>query len=223
MNSQDSDSPVDNLPEYASLDNYGQAYYLARQDLLNANLEERCQQAGAHLVSSRELTEINLSFLNQEIFITLRPPELEFKSSLGGEVPLTDKILILHYLLGASSRPDTGEWIGFEAVPDGRLYFSNFLARTHRPLLKKFGNQPQLLLETAAQLGGQKDEFGNFSVRIPAFPKIQIVIILWLGDEDLDPEVKIIFDKNITSHLSAEDVVILCNLIAIRLVKLAPK
>ena len=51
--------------------------------------------------------------------------------------------------------------------------------------------------------------------------RIPIVIILWLGDDDLDPEVKIIFDKNITAHLSAEDVVILCNLIAIRLVKMA--
>lgn len=223
MSSQDSGSTPSHLPEYANLDNYGQAFFLARHEIVNADLKERCEKAGARLVPREDGFEIHLPFLNDHLIITLRPPdtEFEFRHSGGREVALTEKILSLHYLLTASDKPASGEWIGFEAVPDGRLYLSNFLARTHRPLLKRFGNSPDLFIETAAKIGGTKAEYGDVSIRLQAFPKVPIVIILWLGDDDLDPEVKIIFDKNITAHLSAEDVVILCNLIAIRLVRLA--
>lgn len=223
MSPQNPRSNPSHLPEYANLDNYGQAFFLARHELAHVNLEERCTQAGAALIRREDFFEIHLPFLNDHIIITLRPPdtEFEFRYSSGGEVPLTEKILSLHYLLTASGTPAAGEWIGFEAVPDGRLYLSNFLARTHRPLLKKFGNNPDLFIETARKTGGEKTEQGDCSARFQAFPKVPIIIIIWLGDEDLDPEVKIIFDKNITTHLSAEDVVILCNLLAVRMVKLA--
>jgi hypothetical protein len=94
------------------------------------------------------------------------------------------------------------------------------MARTYRPLLKKFGNNPESLFNAARNLGGEKADFGDLSVAIPAFPRIKIILIVWRGDDDLGPEIKIVFDQNITDYLSAEDIVVLCNLIALRLVKI---
>ena len=206
--------------ELTGRDAYTEAYDLAVRDFLASNPEERARKSGAQFIPRDSRFEIRLPFLGREIKILVTPADKKIIFE-PAEIHLTEKIVILHYLNGNADSPPAGELIGFEGIPDGRQYLANFRGRTYVPLLKKFGSDPEKIIQAAAPLGGEKAEFGDFSVAIPALPRVRIVVILWRGDEELGPESKIVFDRNIVNQLPVEDIIVLCNLISIRLIKLA--
>jgi len=195
-----------------------EAYNLAVREFLRSDIEDLARKAGAAISSSDRGSEIRLPFLGREIKILVSPAykKITFEPV---EIHLTEKIVILHYLNGNADSPPAGELIGFEGIPDGRQYLANFRGRTYVPLLKKFGSDPEKIIKAAAPLGGEKAEFGDFSVAIQALPRVRITVILWRGDEELGPEAKIVFDRNIVNQLPVEDIIVLCNLISIRLIK----
>jgi len=206
--------------ELAGHDAYAEAYDLAVRDFLASDLEERCRKAGARFTQLDNRFEIRLPFLGREIKILASPADSKIVFE-PAEIHLPEKIVTLHYLNGDAASPPAGELIGFEGIPDGRQYLANFRGRTYVPLLKKFGSDPEKIIKAAAQLGGEKAEFGDFSVAIPALPLVRIVVILWRGDEELGPEAKIVFDRNIVNQLPVEDIIVLCNLISVQLIRSA--
>lgn len=206
--------------ESAGHDAYTEAFNLAASEFLRSDIQERARRSGAQCIPRDNRFEIRLPFLGREIKILASPADknIVFEPA---EIHLPEKIVILHYLNGDADSPPAGELIGFEGIPDGRQYLANFRGRTYVPLLKKFGSDPEKIIKAAAQLGGEKAEFGDFSMAIPALPRVRIVVILWRGDEELGPEAKIVFDRNIVNQLPVEDIIVLCNLIVIRLIKSA--
>ena len=164
---------------------------------------------------------IILRFLNRDYLISYPDIEISFQEE-DEKVTLWEKIVILHYLVTAKGTRPPGKLISYNQVPGGRVYYPNFVSRTTRPLIKVFGKDPSLLLAAAKPLGGTPSDYGDYSVSIPAFPRVAITTIIWAGDDEFPPEASMIFDANIVDYLPAEDITVLCNMIAIRLMKNKP-
>ncbi len=208
--------PVKNNYEYG----YELAYKLACEELAKLDdVEEQCSKsdAGYQVVNSKKM--IMIKYLNQSYQITLPDIEISLTNS-EEEVPLKDKILILHYLTQAKGTPASNESITYKELPEGASYFPTFCKRAIKPIVDHFGNEPQLLVDTAAKLGGQKVDYGDVAVTINAFSRVPITFVLWRGDEELPPEGNIMFDNTISDYLSPEDINVLCESMAWRLVKL---
>lgn len=200
---------------------YELAYKLAGEQLAKIeDVEQQCLKSGAsyQVVDSRKV--IIIEYLNQPYQITLPDTYISLKDS-EDEVPLRDKILILHYLTQAKGTPITNKVIAYKELPEGASYFPTFHKRAVKPLLDYFGKEPHLLIDAAAKLGGQKTDYGDTSVTINAFSRVPITLVLWLGDEEFPPEGNILFDSTIPDYLSTEDINVLCEAIAWRLVKLS--
>ena len=133
---------------------------------------------------------------------------------------MRDKILILHYLIRAKGTPISHELIAYKELPEGASYFPTFFKRAIKPIVDNFGTELHLLADAAAKLGGQKVNYGDIAVAINAFSKIPITFVLWRGDEELPPEGNILFDSTISDYLHVEDINVLCEVIAWRLVRL---
>jgi len=138
------------------------------------------------------------------------------------EVPLKDKILILHYFTLAKGTPSTGILINYKQLPGGVSYFPAFSQRAINPFVKHFGQKPELLIDISSKLGGYKADQGDISVTINAFNHVPITFALWRGDEEFSPSGGILFDANISDYLSTEDITVLCETIAWKLVKSIP-
>jgi hypothetical protein len=134
-------------------------------------------------------------------------PEISMSPMDGrGQIPLTEQILILHYLNKASGEPLSGRNIDFRQVPEGGFYWSAFVSRAKKPLLETFGGDVDFYLEVAKRLGGTPQPSGDAAAMFMAFPLVPITHVLWRGDEEFPPEANILFDETIVQHLSTEDI-----------------
>ena len=201
--------------EYA----YNLAYKLAREELAKIqDIAQQCRRSGAHYQEIDSQKLITLEYLNRSYQITL--PDIDVTLVDSQEpVPLKTKVLLLHYFIRAKGAPPSGKMITFKELPGGASYFPTFIKRTINPLLKRFGKEPQRLLETARKLGGHKADYGDVAVTIDAFCYVPLTFVLWRGDAEFTPSASIMFDATITDYLAAEDIVVVCETIAWTIVR----
>ena len=192
---------------------YAESYDLAFSKLRQADLAAVCLKSGAVPVDA---DSVRLRFLNREY----RIDRLAGTVTIGSEtetVPIAEKLLILHYLVTARGTPSGTGQISFKEVPEGVVYYPTFYKRAIRPLLSKYGASPEKLIDAAALVGGIAAHQGDAAVTVQAFPKVAITWVLWRGDDEFPAEGTILVDRNIQDYLPTEDIVVLCQTIAIKL------
>jgi len=198
---------------------YELAYKLACEQLAKFdNIEQQCLKSGARyqVIDSQKI--ILLEYLNQSYQIVFPDIDISLIDS-EEEVPMRDKILILHYFTQAKGTPITNKVIAFRELPEGANYFPTFSKRAIKPLLDHFGREPERLIDAAEKLGSHKADYGDVAVTINAFNYVPITLVLWRGDEEFNPEGNILFDSTISDYLPTEDINILCETISWKLVK----
>ena len=205
------------LPPLPSPGGYERAYAvshgLALEKLRQADLVDVCLKSGAAQVGP---DVIRLCFLNRDYEVDRLLGQVILHP--GKEpVPIAERLLILHYLVTASGAPPRGEWIAFKELPDGLLYHSTFYKRTVKLLLKKFGDSPATLAAAASKIGGVKAQAGDAAVTVQAFPRVAVTWVLWQSDDEFPAEGSILLDRGITDYLPTEDIVVLCQTIALKL------
>ena len=208
------------VPEYKNYEyGYNLAYKLAGEQLAGiGDLEQQCLKSGAEykVIGSRKI--ITVEYLNQLHQVTL--PDIDVLLVGGGaEVPISDKILILHYLTLARGAPLSHKLIAFQELSEGASYLRTFSKRSIEPLVKYFGGEPNRLMEVAKRLGGQKVDYGDAAVKIDGFKLVPVTLVLWRGDEEFPPRGNILFDTTISDYLSTYDITVLCDAIIWRLVR----
>ncbi len=198
---------------------YKMAYQLARERLAQIDdIAEQCRRSGAEcrIIDSRKI--VIIQYLGQSYQITLPDADVSLVDSTE-EVPIREKVLILHYFISARGMPPANRLITFRELPEGTVYSPTFDKRTVRPLLSHFGKEPCLLLDATENLGGHEADYGDTAVTINAFCHVPVTIILWRGDDEFIPQGNIVFDASISDYLSTEDITILCETITWRLIK----
>ena len=196
------------------------AHKIASQRLAETgDIKRLCRNSSAEYEVIDSQPVITLDYLNRSYQISL--PDIDI--SLAGseeEVPLKDKILVLHYLTQAKGTPLANKPVAYKELPDGVVYFRTFHKRAIKPLVDNFSDQPEKLIEVAKRLGGKKADYGDVAVTINAFKKVPITFVLWKGDEEFPPDGSIMFDATVSDYLTIEDINVLCERIAWKLVRL---
>jgi hypothetical protein len=208
------------VPEYKNYEyGYNLAYKLAGEQLAaTGDLEQRCVRSGAEYKRAGSKEIITVEFLNQAYRVTFPDMEVSLVGSQA-EVPVSDKILILHYLTLASGKPLSHKLVAFQELPEGASYQRTFNKRSIVPLVRHFGQEPRRLIEVAKRLGGQKVDYGDAAVKIHGFKLVPVTMMLWGGDEEFPPRGNILFDSTIPEYLSTYDITVLCDAIVWRLVR----
>ena len=200
---------------------YQDAYKLACEALISADIKERAEKSGATFKTGKSGSHlITLTFLSRLCQIKFPDIEVTYQES-DEEVPLWSKILILHYLVKSEGLPITGKWINFKQVPSGSIYYPAFVKRSQKPLCDFFSDRLDLLERAAHNLGGEETHYGDRAVMIPALPRVPVVFVFWSGDEEFQSEAHILFDSTVSSYLSTEDVAVLSQQTVFSLIKWA--
>ncbi len=201
--------------EYA----YELAYKLACERLGKIDdIEQQCRKSGAQYQVVDSKKTIVIQYLNQSYLITFPGIEISLVDS-AEQVPIRDRLLILHYFTSAKGTPAANRLITFRELPEGSIYSPTFSKRTIKPIVDRFGQEPHLLIDAGEKLGGHKADYGDMAVTINAFSRVPITIILWRGDDELAPQGNVVFDATISDYLPTEDITVLCETLTWRLVR----
>lgn len=192
--------------------NYKVTLNEAVKQFIGRDITDIAAKSGANLTPANSL---ELQFMGRSYNIA---PEGSVSFTDGEvEVPIAEKILILHYLVHASDVALANKPISFKELPGGAIYITPFTNRSIRPLLGAFGEDPQALLPIAEKLAGKRANHGDVSVIINVFPRIPVTLILWAGDDEFPASGNILFDASAPGYLPTEDYAVLSGMLALRL------
>ncbi len=132
-----------------------------------------------------------------------------------------ERRLVLHYLTGDEPVVFDARYATFESLPNGMFYYGPFRKRSVERLLPLFGEKPDLFRRALAAAGAEPTEDGDVGARFHAFPRVDVVFALYVGDEEFPPEMKVLFPRHVASLLSLEDLAVLAGIITGRLLRAA--
>lgn len=168
--------------------------------------------ANAGVAFDPETQKFTVPYLNEDYLVTYPDGQVE-PAEKHKEVPISVKILILHYLTTANGAPLQNKWISFKELPDGAIYIGPFTNRAINPMLKIFAEKQKELVDLAQSLGGRVETLGDTSVTINAFPKIPITYVIYSADEEFPASGNILFDGSASCYLPTEDYALLSSLV----------
>jgi hypothetical protein len=116
-------------------------------------------------------------------------------------------LVFLHYLLEARPTKLSGRLIGEKEIPGGEVFFRGPHALPLRPLMDLFGSRPDLFRAASESMGGTQVQMGDLGFQFPVLPRIPVVLVLWEGDDEFEPEMLLRFDSSITSQLERLDAI----------------
>jgi hypothetical protein len=140
------------------------------------------------------------------------------KTASGEPVKLGDQIVVLHYLLCETLIRPTGNLVSFRALTGGQFYWQPFCVRTVFPLVKRIGNNVDLLRTHLTQrFDWEPVTIGNVGARIHAMGKIYVTLVYHVGDDEFPPTADMLFDSCISQVFVTEDVAVLASRICLGL------
>jgi hypothetical protein len=204
----------------ARIDDYKESFRLACEELRKRDASALATAAGAEFSPEQGLV---VPFLGVKYRLEIHPETDIFPADSTKEVPLPDRILIAHYLLGAAGKNLTGKLITYRQVPDGHFYFDAFQRRARDPFVNFFGNKGHLFVKCAEMIGAAPVDTGDFAMEFSVFPHVPVQLVLWSGDEEFPPDATILFDESVQRLLSAEDIAVMSGGLVYRLIGLGRK
>ena len=124
-----------------------------------------------------------------------------------------EKILFLRYLLEGKKVVPSGTFSSYADLPWGSVYDSNFRARCVNRLARTYGTHIEEFKEAAVRLGGTILPGNGITAEIPFMENLNVRFILWEGDEEFPSSGQILFSDNFPDAFTAEDRVIVCEVI----------
>ena len=162
--------------------------------------------------------EFRLPFWGREVIISF--PAFTGKFTETDEpVNTFDLTMLAYYFEVSDGAPMTNEWIAFNQIPGGLFYAQAFQGYSGNELIKVFGNDSEAFIAANEILGGRREFFGNVAFSYQVLPRVPIMVVCWLGDEEFPPSYRMLFDANAHHHLVTDAYAILGSNLTRRLIK----
>jgi hypothetical protein len=190
-----------------------------RAKLKDVDPEKLASRTGA-IYSSKGSSggEFRLAYWSRDVIISF--PDFSGKyADTGDSVNTFDMTMLAYYFDICDGNPMTNEWIAFNQIPGGLFYAQAFQGYSGDELAKIFGNEAESFIEANEKLGGRREFFGNVAYSYQVLPRVPIMVVCWLGDEDFPPSYRMLFDSNAHRHLVTDAYAILGSHLARRLIK----
>jgi hypothetical protein len=110
-------------------------------------------------------------------------------------------LMVLVYLTNAKDIKPTHTWVNEKGLKGGFTFFQGPHSLQVEELINLFGKDSEAFLKTGKKLGGSEILYGDKGFALEVFPKVPLAYILWKGDEEFPPRIRVLFDSTIESHL----------------------
>ena len=136
-------------------------------------------------------------------------PELVAHAADGSVCPEETQILLLDYLIRSDGASPSGEWIGFQELPNGGFYRQAFQGYTGDRLVQEIGGDIEAFRRAAKALGGEAVALGDAAYAFRVLPLVPLAVVWWDGDEEFPPNATVLFDRVAQHSLPTDGLAIL--------------
>ena len=150
--------------------------------------------------------QIVLRVLDKDCIIDFGERTISYVRSDQGPVRGDLRILIQHYLEGSGNAQLANKLVTFREFEGGALYYSAFKGRTIDYLVHTFGKKTEVLKHIGDAIRAEPMHMGDVSFKTYFFPKMPVVVVIWLGDEEVPTSANVLFDENAGKILPTEDI-----------------
>ena len=110
-------------------------------------------------------------------------------------------LMVLVYLTGAKEIKPEHKWVSEKDLKGGFNFFQGPHSLQVKKLENLYGKDPEAFLKAGRRLGGTEIFHGNKAFALNVFPRIPLAYLLWEGNEEFPPKIRVLFDSTIQSHL----------------------
>lgn len=114
------------------------------------------------------------------------------------------RLSILFYLTSAKNIPFSGRLVQPVNLKGGQVFFRGTHVLPLDKLALKYGSDAKSFMKRGTELGGAQMDYGDASLQLFPFPRIPVVIILWLEDEEFPARTDLLFDSTCEFHLALD-------------------
>jgi hypothetical protein len=165
--------------------------------------------ASAQCQYSKNPGEYNILFLNEEY--TVDVADKKILSSTGQEAEFIEQLCILSYLINAVDVPEAGKLVKGDSLAGGEFFFKGVHALETARLEECFGECPDLLFDIAESFDAIRCDFGDASIKLYAFSRIPLTIVIWQSDDEFPARASILFDKTANKQLPLDALLAVAN------------
>ena len=141
---------------------------------------------------------------------TIRCFGMEFKVCAGdrtiaSESPGSDVLLgklsyffrlsLLWYMVGAREVSCTGALASLQSLKGGDIFTRGSHVLPLEPVAQKYRADKKGFLEKGISLAGESVPLGDASLRLYPLPRVPVVVVLWLEDEEFPARADLLFDS----------------------------
>ncbi len=183
-------------------------------DLKNLLPEDVCRVTGAEFDKTSD--SYTLKSFGTDIHALLKDDVFT------GDSPLSDIILqrleyfsrlsTIWYLAGFKDIPQSGEFIKPVNLKGGELFFRGAHELPLDKLAERYSSDPEAFIKKGMELGGEKLDYGDTSIRLHPMPKFPVVLILWKADEEFPARFDLLLDSSCGLQLPIDIIWSICML-----------
>jgi len=225
---------------------YEAAYKLACDRLAQLDLGDVAFNSSARLDGD----VLSVELLGETFIIKERGDAITVSS--GREPRISEKILLLHYLVTADGAPLTRQEVTLENIPGAAFYYPTYKARSIDLIIRRFAPAPRPSgRSTLCPCGGSPEaaadpqghpvgdfikavqkigfnpirEGRQYRLKSLVLPNVPISFIIWESDsgQPAIETLKVLYDTGIIHYLPLEDIIIITEMIAHRIIKSSAK
>lgn len=107
--------------------------------------------------------------------------------------------------LVCDSREDrflSGSWKDMKSF--GLQFHQGLLEESADPTAMRFDRDPEGFSRACLSMGGEKLPFGDLSYAVELFDGLKIAVVLWRGDEEFAPRLRLFWDENALMYIRYE-------------------
>ncbi len=164
---------------------------------------------------------LRFHFLNEEVRVNIKERCL-LRSADGrwtrSEDSLLGLVTVIYLANVAEIYPIGQDIVGINDLKEWHFFTGPHELKLDK-LIQRFGRNLDGFRRTAEALEGTPMDMADAAFRLLPFPRVPIYYLLWEGDDEFQPEVRLLFDRSIEDILQADAIWALANRVTQALVE----
>lgn len=197
-------------------DNKEQAFNAAMETAKEIDPSGQAKKGEFKFTGNPQKGEIVIPSFNSKIKVSWPSMEMSLPEDLDS---FALKVLALRYIAMSDGTPVSMEWVPYRDLPGGSFYAATLVPTVEEPLASVFGKKEGTIVKAAEALGGRRAFYGNEAYVFHMFPRIPILLIVYLGDDEFGPNATLLYDKCCTNYLNTDDMKVASSLLVSMLFK----